>query len=180
MTETHPPSFPYVLLFGGITSLVLGILLFTQTTASLAIIMLPVSLVWFILGLFSILSVFFDRSRWGWKLFGGVIGITAGVLAFGNPVVSTAVVPAVVTILLGVCGVLLGISALVAAFPGERLGAGTFGAISLFLGLLLFFNPLVGGQDLVWVVAVLLVVQGILGIFWSFIWGFIWSLKPNS
>ena len=164
-----------MLLFGGITSLVLGIVLFTQIAASLAIVILLVGIVWFIQGLVSILSILYDHSRWRWKLFGGIVGIAAGVLVFANPVERAAVVPDVMVILLGILGVLIGISALVASSPGEWLGAGTFGAISLLLGLLLFFHPLVGGQDLVWIVAALLLVQGILGIFWSFIWGFIAS-----
>jgi uncharacterized membrane protein HdeD (DUF308 family) len=158
----------YIMLFGGIISLVLGILLFTQTAASLAVVMLLVGLMWFIQGLFSIFAIFIDKSSWGWKLFGGVIGVTAGLLVFQNPVASTAVVPAVVAIILGVFGVIIGISALVAAFQGEGWGVGIFGVISIIIGLLLMFNSIVGGQVLVWLVALLLVIQGGIGIFWSF------------
>ena len=67
----------YILLFGGIISLVFGILLFTQPTASLAIIMLLIGLVWFIQGVVTLLGIFIDKSAWGWKLFGGVIGVAA-------------------------------------------------------------------------------------------------------
>ena len=64
----------YMVLFGGIVSLVLGILLFTQTTATLAVIMLLVGLLWLIQGLFALLSIFIDKTKWGWRLFGGVVG----------------------------------------------------------------------------------------------------------
>jgi uncharacterized membrane protein HdeD (DUF308 family) len=158
----------YILLFGGIISLVLGILLFTQTAASLAVIMLLIGLLWLIQGIFSLLSIFIDKTKWGWRLFGGVIGIAAGLLVLGNPVASTAAVPAVVAILLGIFGLLIGISALVSAFQGEGWGVGIFGAVSIAIGLLLMFNSIVGGQVLVWLVALLLVIQGGIGIFWSF------------
>ena len=158
----------YVYLYGGITSLVLGILLFTRTTAALSVIMLIVGLVWFIQGIFTVLSIFIDKAQWGWRLFGGVIGIAAGLLVFQNPVASSAAVPAVVAIILGVFGLLIGITALVGAFQGEGWGMGVFGAVSVVIGLLLMFNSLVGGQVLVWLMALLLVIQGGVGIFFGF------------
>ena len=158
----------YVMLFGGIVSLVFGILLFTQTTAALSLVMLLLGLSWFIQGIFTLLSIFIDKARWGWKLFGGVIGIAAGLLVFSNPVASTVAVPAVVALLLGLFGILIGISALIGAFQGEGWGAGIFGAISLIIGLLLIFNAAIGGQLLIWLTALLLVVQGIVGIVFSF------------
>jgi uncharacterized membrane protein HdeD (DUF308 family) len=158
----------YLLLFGGIVSLVLGILLFTQTTATLAVVMLLIGLLWLIQGIFALLSIFIDKTKWGWRLFGGVIGIAAGLLVFQNPVASTAVVPAVLALLLGIFGLLIGISFLVAAFQGEGWGVGILGAISILIGLLLMFNSLIGGQVLVWLTALLLVIQGGVGIFWSF------------
>ena len=155
------------LLFGGIVSLVFGILLFTQTTATLALIMLLVGLSWFIQGIVTLLAIFIDKQAWGWKLFGGVIGIAAGLLVLQNPLTSTVAIPAVLAILLGIFGVLIGASALIAAFQGEGWGAGIFGAVSLVLGLLIMFNSVVGGQMLVWISALLFVIQGAIGIFFA-------------
>lgn len=154
----------YILLFGGIMSLVFGILLFTRTDASLALIMLLVGLLWFIQGLFTLLGIFIDKSSWGWKLFGGVIGVAAGLLVLQNPLASTDVVPAVLAIILGIFGVLIGITALIGAFKGEGWGAGIFGAVSLVIGLLMMFNSVVSGEVLVWLAALLLVIQGIIGV----------------
>jgi uncharacterized membrane protein HdeD (DUF308 family) len=158
----------YFLLFGGIISLVLGILLFTQPGATLSLVMLLLGLSWFIQGVVTLLSIFIDKASWGWKLFGGVIGIAAGLLVFQNPLASTVAVPAVVAIILGIFGVLIGLGALIAAFQGEGWGAGIFGAISIVLGLLLLFNSLVSGQVLVWMTALLLVIQGGFGVIMSF------------
>ena len=159
----------YVLLFGGIVSLVFGILLITQTGAALTLVMLLLGLSWFIQGIFTLLSIFIDKSRWGWKLFGGVIGIAAGLLVFSNPVASTVAGLALVAILVGLFGVLIGISALIGAFQGEGWGAGIFGAVSLIIGLLLIFNAWIGAELLVTLTALLLVVQGIVGVVFSFI-----------
>ena len=93
--------------------------------------------------------------------------IAAGLIVLQNPVESTAVVPAILALLLGIFGLLIGISFLIAAFQGEGWGVGIFGVISILIGLLLMFNSLVGGQVLVWLTALLLVIQGGVGIFWG-------------
>ncbi len=169
MTYTNQDkTMNYAMLFGGVASLVFGLLLLTQTTAALAIIMLLVGLMWFIQGIFNVLSIFIDKAEWGWKLFGGVIGIAAGLLVFRNPIESTAVVPAVVALLMGVFGLIIGISGLVDAFQGGGWGAGVFGAIAIVIGLLFIFHSFVSGQVLVWLFALLLVVQGLVGIFYAY------------
>jgi len=80
----------YTLLFGGIISLIFGILLFTRPGATLSVIMLLVGLSWFIWGIVVLLGIFIDKTAWGWNLFGGAIGIAAGLLVFQNPVASTS------------------------------------------------------------------------------------------
>jgi len=157
----------YILLFGGIISLVFGILLFTQTTATLGVIMLLVGLGWFIQGIITLASIFIDKAQWGWKVFSGIIGLAAGLVVLRNPVESTVVIPAIYSILLGIFGLLIGISALIAAFQGEGWGVGIFGLITLVIGLVLMFNSVVGGAALIWLTALLLVIQGAVGVFWS-------------
>jgi len=158
----------YVLLYGGIASLVFGLLLFTQTTAALGVIMLLVGLAWFIHGLVRLVGIFIDKTEWGWKLFSGIIGVTAGLLVLRNPIDSTVVIPALYAILWGIFGVLIGGAALFSAFKGEGWGMGIFGAITLIIGLLFIFNAAVAGSVLVWLTALLLVIQGVVGIVWSF------------
>ena len=159
----------YILLFGGIISLVFGVLLFTQPTATLGLIMLLVGLSWFIQGVVTLASIFIDKAEWGWKLFAGIIGLAAGLLVLRNPVESTVVIPAIYAILLGIFGLLIGIAALISAFQGEGWGVGIVGAFSLVIGLLLMFNSVVGGAVLVWLTALLLVIQGAIGVIWSFV-----------
>jgi len=60
------------------------------------------------------------------------------------------------------------IAALIAAFQGEGWGVGIFGLVCLVIGLVLMFNSVVGGAALIWLTALLLVIQGVIGLFWSF------------
>jgi len=154
----------YALLLGGITAVVFSILLFTWTQATLGVLMLLLGLSWLIQGLFSIMAIFVDKTGWGWNLVGGIIGVIAGILVLGHPLQSTVVVPAVLAIILGILGIVIGVIALIGAFQGGGWGSGIFGAVSLVIGLLLLFNAVVGGQVLVWLVALLLLIQGVIGI----------------
>jgi uncharacterized membrane protein HdeD (DUF308 family) len=153
-----------ILLFGGIVSLVFGILLFTQTQAALSLIMVLIGLTWFIQGIFSVLAVFIDKTNWGWKLFSGVLGIVAGIFVLRNPDLGAGIGLVVVALIIGLLGVLLGISTIIGAFQGAGWGVGLFGAFSLIIGLLILFNSVIGAQVLVWLTAALLVIQGLVGV----------------
>ena len=157
------------LLFGGIVSLFLGILLFTQTGATLALVMLFFGLSLFIWGIFSLLSIFIDHKSWGWRIFGGVIGIAAGLLVMSNLGASAVIGVEVLAIILGIFGVMVGIGALISAFQGEGWGVGIFGAISIAIGLLMMFNAAVSAEILVILTGILLIAQGGIGIIMSFI-----------
>ncbi len=153
-----------VLLFGGIVSLIFGILLFVYTKEALALVMLLVGLGWLIQGIFSVLSIFVDKTNWGWSLAGGVLGIVAGWFVLTNPVAGAGIAVVLFAIILGIFGVLIGAVALIAAFQGGGWGSGLFGAISLIIGLLLIFNSVIGAEVIVWLTAALLVVQGLVGV----------------
>ena len=48
---------------------------------------------WVVQGFFDIISIFVDRSRWGWKLFMGIISIAAGSYILRYPLVSAIALP---------------------------------------------------------------------------------------
>lgn len=158
----------YALLFGGIASVVFGLLLFTQTAATLSVIMLLIGLLWFIQGIAAILGIFIDKAEWGWKLFFGVIGMAAGWLVFKYPLAGSVAIPAVVALLLGVMGVIMGVGGLVDAFRGSGWGVGIMSAVVLVIGLLFIFNSVVSGQVLVWILALLLLIQGVVSLYYAF------------
>ena len=161
-------SLNYGMLFMGVASLVFGLLLFTQTQATLTILMLLIGILWFVQGLSALLGIFIDKSEWGWKLFFGVIGMAAGWLVFKMPVESSVAVPAIFAWLLGLFGIIMGIGALIGAFKGGGWGVGVLGVVVILIGLLFMFNSVVSGQILVWLLALLLLIQGVVSIYYAF------------
>jgi len=161
-------SMNYALLFGGIASLVFGALLLFQREFSLGVVMLLIGLLWFIQGVAAIMSIFLDKSGWGWKLFFGAIGVAAGLLVFRNPIDSATVLPAIFAFLMGIFGVIMGIGGLIDAFKGSGWGVGVFSVVAIIIGLLFIFNSAVSGQVLVWILAVLLVIQGAAAVYYAY------------
>lgn len=156
-----------ILLLGGIISLVFGVLLIARTEGTIEVIMMLVGLWWLIQGLFNLLAVFIDKSQWGWKLLGGIFGVIAGLLVLNHPLIGGAIYFSVWIIVLGIFGLLFGVVAIVAAFQGAGWGAGLFGVVSVIIGLLMIFNSLVTVQILLWIFAILLIIQGAVAIFFG-------------
>lgn len=151
-------------LIQGISSLLIGILLITNTGATTLVIVQFVGIYWLISGIFSIVGIFIDKSLWGWKLFSGIIGIMAGISIMQHPLWSTLMLPTVLVIFLGIDGLIIGVTALIAAFKGGGWGIGILGGLSIFFGLSLLGSPFFAGLALPWILGIFAVVGGIAAI----------------
>jgi uncharacterized membrane protein HdeD (DUF308 family) len=111
-----------------------------------------------------LVGLFVDRRGWGWKLFGGIVGILAGLVILRHPLWAALVVPTTVAVLIGVAGILMGVAQLVAAVRGGGFGVGLLGALSALFGLLILFNPFGAALSLPFVFGILGIVVGIVTI----------------
>jgi uncharacterized membrane protein HdeD (DUF308 family) len=157
-----------VMVLGGIASVIFGILLLTWPGATLSAIMMLVGLWWLIQGIFMIFSIFIDRSKGGWKLIGGAIGILAGILVLQHPLLIPMIGTITLTLVLGILGISMGILSVIAALAGDGWGTGVLGIVSIVIGMLFIFNVWVGAVVLVWGTAILMIISGISGIFWAY------------
>jgi hypothetical protein len=119
-------------------------------------------------GVLSIVSLFRDRSMWGWKLFVGLLGIAAGILTLQHPYWSALIIPATAIFFLGFLGIFIGIGQIFQAFRGEGWGIGILGALSLVVGIFLLTRPVIAGLALPFVLGVLAIIGGIASIFGAF------------
>lgn len=92
----------WLVLINGIAALILGILLITNTGATIFILVQFLGIYWLISGIFSIIAIFVDSSSWGWKLFSGILGIIAGILVLNHSLWSALLVPTVLVIIIGI------------------------------------------------------------------------------
>ena len=177
MSATTAPSqkgyWPWwLILINGVAAIIIGFLLITSPAATLITLMWFLGFYWIFSGIFSIVSIFMDRTAWGWRLFMGVLSLLAGWILIAHPIGSAAVVPATFVWLLGLQGIVIGIISLIEAFRGAGWGAGILGVISIILGAVLvgnaFDNAVVTAAVVAWVGGIFAVVGGIAAIIMSF------------
>jgi uncharacterized membrane protein HdeD (DUF308 family) len=105
--------------------------------------------------------VFIDREDWGWKVFLGLLGLTAGIVVLANPINTATFLGSTLAIVLGVIGVIIGVSAVFGSFRGGGLSALVFGVVSGLIGLLFIFNPSSSASLMVTLFAILLLIDGV-------------------
>jgi uncharacterized membrane protein HdeD (DUF308 family) len=159
----------WLILLQGIASVIIGILLITDTGATLVTLIFFLGVYWFVSGIFDIVQIFLDKANWGWHLFGGVLGIIAGLVVMRHPLWASVLIPATLVWLLGIMGIVMGVIGLVMAFRGGGWGAGIAGVISIVFGLLLLVvSPFVSTVVMVALGAGWAIIGGIIAIVMAF------------
>jgi uncharacterized membrane protein HdeD (DUF308 family) len=131
-------------LIAGIAMSVVGILILLAPGLSLIAATRFLGFFWLIDGVIRLVSLFVDRSGWGWKLLSGVLGIAAGLLIIEHPLWSALLIPTMFVFYIAALGIALGVVELVMAFRGAGWGTGILGVVSILFGVLVMFNPLAG------------------------------------
>ncbi len=165
-------GFPWwVALVQGIAALIIGVLLLISPGMTTLILIQFLGIYWLIDGIFAIVRIF-AKSRdthWGWLLVKGIFGIVVGLVVIQHPIWSTVLIPATIVIVMGFYGIVGGIVGLIEGFSGGvKWGVVALGALSLILGLILLFNPLLGAAILPVVVGILTIIFGIIAIVLAF------------
>lgn len=158
----------WIPLIEGIALIIIGVLLFTNTAATIVVLAQVLAIYWLISGIMELVSLFLDRTAWGLKLLGGIIGIWAGLYIISNPLIGTLTLGLGIVIILGIQALLLGVVHLLQAFRGAGWGMGLLGIINIIFGLILLGNTLVAAATLPLVLGAFAIVGGIATIFMAF------------
>jgi len=133
----------WILLIDGIATLILGFLLLTNPAAS-AVALTVVLGIWLLIqGVMAFVHVFVENHRaWYWDVLWGIIGVGAGLIVLGNPLISTMVAGTTLVFMIAFGAILMGIIALIRGFQGGGFWQIVLGIINLLIGVFLLFNPL--------------------------------------
>lgn len=165
------PEFPWwIVLVEGIFALIFGIFLITAPGATSVFLVTVLGFYWLIRGIFSIIEIFIPNTgtHWGWLLFMGILGIIAGMVVLRHPIYATALVGTFLIVFLAVDSMIMGILGLIRAFTGAGWGPGILGILTIIISLFLFANVFGAVLALPIVIGALLIVGGIVAIFYSF------------
>ena len=155
----------WIPLIEGIALIIVGVLLFTSPLDAILSLTRVLGLFWFLSGIFEIVSIFLDRSAWGWKLIGGIIGLLAGYYLFTAPAAGALILGFTLVVMLGVQALLLGIVHIIQALRGAGWAMGVIGIINIIFAVLLLGNVLVGMATLPFVIGAFAIVGGIAAIY---------------
>jgi len=155
------------LLLEGITAVIIGILLVSFPRQTTVVLVQLLGIYWFVTGILALVSLFIDRSQWGWKLIAGVLGILAGIVVVRHPLWSAFLVPFTIVIVLGVQAIIQGIVGLIMSFQGGGWGAALLGVINIILGIFLLSEPVIAAAVFPVVLGIVAIVLGVIAIFGS-------------
>ena len=156
-------------LLQGSAGLVLGAMLITQPGATLVALTTFLGFYWLITGVLALVRVFTDRAvPWIWSLLVGVVGVASGILVLKHPLLAAVTAPTVLVRILGVDGLIMGVSDIIGSFTGGGIGSFILGLINAVVGLLLLSSSVAAALAVPLVFGVFLLVQGIALITWAF------------
>lgn len=158
----------WLVLVQGIAAIVIGVLLLIEPRMTTAVLVQVMGIYFLVAGIVNLVSLFVDRTQWGWKLLLGVVGIAAGLAIIQHPLWASVLVPATLVLVLGIQGLIFGIVGLIQAFQGAGWGAGILGVLSIIFGILLITNPVIAGFSLPFVLGICAVFGGILSLVAAF------------
>ena len=158
----------WLVLIQGIAAIVIGVLLLTDPRMTTAVLVQVLGLYWLVAGIVNLVSLFVDRTQWGWKLLLGILGIVAGLLIIQHPLWSSILVPATIVLVLGIQGLIFGVVGIIQAFQGGGWGAGILGVLSIIFGILLITNPVIAGFALPFVLGIFGIIGGIFALVGAF------------
>lgn len=168
-SQTETPSFPWwMVLLEGVAAVIIGFFLLVSPGMATLVLVQFFGFYWLFSGILSLVSMFVDRSLWGWKLCVGILGIIAGLAVIRNPLWSAILVPATLVLMLGWLGLIQGIAKLVEAFQGAGFGAALLGIVNIIFGIILLTSPLMAVSVLPIVAGIFAIIGGAIAIFMAF------------
>lgn len=157
----------WLVLLRGIAAVLLGILLFTNTAATLSVIIIFLGIYWVVDGISTLLASFIGReehSNWGWGIFVGIISILAGLAVLSQPVLTAIFTTSFIVSFVGIMIIISGVWSIVTGFRLRKTSGEWVmiigGVLGLILGLLLVMNPLISALVYVYIIAVFLIIGG--------------------
>jgi uncharacterized membrane protein HdeD (DUF308 family) len=160
-TRNQSEQLRWFVLLQGVVATIIGLSILIAPTMTLFIFVLIFGGYWFVRGIATLLSLFVDRTDFGWKLFVGIFGVLAGLLAVFSPMAVGTTFFLFIIYFVGVQALLTGGSEVYYGFKDRSWGIVILGFLSFLLGLALIVHPLVGITVLSLYLGVVALVGGI-------------------
>jgi uncharacterized membrane protein HdeD (DUF308 family) len=151
----------WLVLIEGVAAVVLGILLLAAPGQTLVAVISIIGLFFIVKGVLFFTSLFVDRTQWFAKVLAGILSLVVGIIVVQHPLWASALVPATLTMTVGVLAVAVGFIGLAQAVSGGDWLYAALGILSVLIGLPFIFNPSGTSSILVTILGIVAVVGGL-------------------
>jgi len=153
-----------------------GLLLLFNTGITLVAILAVAGAFWFVDGMFQIVASVVGHRQlegWGWGVFGGILGVLAGIVVMLHPVAATVFTELFLVYFFGIAAIGKGISDI---YLGVKLRKDIKnewayilgGTLAVLYGVLIMLYPVIGIYMVVWLMIILALSVGLFLIIRSF------------
>ena len=162
----------WVFLVRGIVGVLLGVTIWLQPAASVAVLVLFFGAWMLIDGIFTMIGSIVrrnDNPEWGWMLVSGIMSLVIGLLTLRAPGLTVVVL----ILFVSVWAMMLGISQIALGWRIRREVSNEWmlylgGAVALLFGISVMWNPAAGALSVLWMIAFFSILFGISMIVLSF------------
>jgi uncharacterized membrane protein HdeD (DUF308 family) len=158
----------WIVLLRGVLAIIIGILLFTNPSATLVAIMMFLGAYWLIDGIFTFIVSLQGRKEhkhWGWGMFVAILSVLAGLAVFAQPMAATLFTTTFLVYFMGFLILASGISSIVTGIKLRKTSGEWMmilgGLFTTLLALLLLANPIFSVTFLISLLGVLTVIGGV-------------------
>ena len=157
-----------VVLLKGIFLVIVGLLFIVNPGLTTAFVVELLGFYFLVVGIVSLVQMFYDKMYWAWRLISGILGIILGLLIIDHPLWSTAIATESLVVLFGIVIIIMGIIEIVISFKGAGWGTGILGIITFLIGVIVLANPLMTVVVLIYLLGFLALIGGIVSIIAAF------------
>lgn len=168
MSRTYTAIPWWVAMMEGIALVIVGLLLLFSPAMTTLVLVQVLGWYWLIGGILSFVSIFVDKTQWGWKLAIGILGVLAGLAVIRHPLWSALMIPTLIVICLAVQALIVGAIELIQGFSGGGVAAIMLGIINIILGIVLLIAPLAAARVLPLVVGIFALIGGIVALYGAY------------
>jgi uncharacterized membrane protein HdeD (DUF308 family) len=150
---------------------ILGLFLLFQPGVTAILLVQIMAVFWVVGGVIDLVTALShgDHPHRGWRIFGGILSIAAGVVIMANPIVGTIVTIAFGFYLLAVTAIVNGLINLVGGFKGGvSWGGSLLGLVQVIIGIFLVTHPMLGMLAYVPTLGIITIAAGIAVLVFAF------------
>jgi len=172
MATATPHSHGWALLLvWGVAWIILGLFLLFQPGITAILLVQLMAVFWVVGGVIDLMTglTHADQQHRGWRIFGGILSIVAGMIIIANPLAGAIVTIAFGFFILAFTAIVNGLINLVGGFKGGiSWGGSLLGFVQVIIGVYLLTHPMMGIIAYVPTLGIIAIVAGIAVIIFGF------------